>query len=165
MKKWLSGLRKFRKSSSVVAETPSSQTDTASTSTLVSQTLMDARQRVALGATLSQLQIFRELIDERVRQNRKHGPVPLTRESGCSKNFEWLADQAKQRTDRASAFGGATWKDILEEEIWEAYAEEDWELCRAELIQVAAVAISWIEDSDLKFRDEKKNPVQVHPFL
>jgi len=42
----------------------------------------------------------------------------------------------------------ATWEMILLEEVWEALAETDPVKLRAELIQVAAVAVAWVEDID-----------------
>jgi len=41
-----------------------------------------------------------------------------------------------------------TWRDILYEEVLEAYVETDWSALRAELVQVAAVAVAWIEHLD-----------------
>lgn len=54
-------------------------------------------------------------------------------------------DAAKARCDRHAREGAVTWKDILLEEVFEALAEEDPELLKAELIQVAAVAASWAD--------------------
>jgi hypothetical protein len=44
--------------------------------------------------------------------------------------------------------GTTTWKHILREEFLEAMAEEDPEQLREELVQVAAVAVAWIEAID-----------------
>jgi hypothetical protein len=44
--------------------------------------------------------------------------------------------------------GHVTWRMILEEEVAEACAEVDPAKLRAELIQVAAVAVAWVEDLD-----------------
>lgn len=43
-----------------------------------------------------------------------------------------------------------TWADVLSEEFFEAMAEEDPAKLRAELVQVAAVAVAWIEAIDRK---------------
>jgi hypothetical protein len=40
------------------------------------------------------------------------------------------------------------WRDVLDEEVTEAFAESDPVLLRAELIQVAAVAVQWISAID-----------------
>ena len=44
--------------------------------------------------------------------------------------------------------GLLTWHEILEEEVHEAYVETDPSRLREELIQVAAVALSWVRDID-----------------
>jgi hypothetical protein len=41
-----------------------------------------------------------------------------------------------------------TWRDILLEEVYEAFAETDSDRLREELIQVAAVALSWVDAID-----------------
>lgn len=58
------------------------------------------------------------------------------------------ADVAKALTDSNAQFGKLTWKDILNEEVKEAFAETNRLPLRAELIQVAAVALSWARDID-----------------
>lgn len=55
-------------------------------------------------------------------------------------------DQAQELTDRCHASGVVTWWHVLREEIYEAFAESDPAKLRAELVQVAAMAIRWIED-------------------
>jgi len=45
-------------------------------------------------------------------------------------------------------FGVPTWMHILQEEAWEAFAEEDPAKIRAELVQICAVACAWIEAID-----------------
>jgi hypothetical protein len=39
---------------------------------------------------------------------------------------------------------------VLDEEVWEAFAESDPAKLRAELVQVAAVAFRWIEALDAR---------------
>jgi hypothetical protein len=56
--------------------------------------------------------------------------------------------------DLAADKGTVTWAHILTEEVAEALAEEDPSLLRKELIQVAAVAVAWVEKID---RDEARN--------
>jgi hypothetical protein len=62
----------------------------------------------------------------------------------------WIAEQraasAKALTDRKADLGTVTWKDILDEEIQEAFAETDPQALITELLQVAAVAVSWATD-------------------
>ena len=57
-------------------------------------------------------------------------------------------EQAQELTDRVAAKGLVTWWHVLREEFYEACAEPDVAKLRDELVQVAAVAIRWIEDLD-----------------
>lgn len=57
-------------------------------------------------------------------------------------------DEARKWTDNAAKIGAVTWQDILYEEVAEAFAEHDPAALRRELVQVAAVAVAWIEDID-----------------
>ena len=58
------------------------------------------------------------------------------------------ADLAKQAVTDAAAEGRLTWRHILHEEVLEAFAEDDADRLRTELVQVAAVAVTWIQDLD-----------------
>jgi hypothetical protein len=60
----------------------------------------------------------------------------------------WLAARAKAECEAAFAAGHGTWRHILIEEVFEAFAEEDPQRLRTELIQVAAVAQQWVESID-----------------
>lgn len=62
----------------------------------------------------------------------------------------WQRDSDRSQTMVAMHYGTLTWRHILQEEVSEAFAEEDAHLLRAELIQVAAVAVAWVEDIDRK---------------
>lgn len=59
-----------------------------------------------------------------------------------------LARWAKARTDLLAESGRCTYEAILTEEWAEALAESDPTRLRAELVQVAAVAVAWIEKID-----------------
>ena len=59
-----------------------------------------------------------------------------------------LAEQATSSCDSAADRGDLTWTDILLEETFEALAENEGDNLREELIQVAAVAVAWIECID-----------------
>ena len=86
---------------------------------------------------------------ERLRQISKWGLQ--TRPSGTSAR-EWkpFEDFAKALYDRKIEQGRLTWVDILKEEVFEAFAEEDPEKLAIELVQVMAVAASWLQDMHLK---------------
>ncbi|MBF8186936.1 NUDIX domain-containing protein [Nonomuraea sp. K274] len=58
------------------------------------------------------------------------------------------ADLARLETETAAANGVLTWRHILAEEVFEAFAESDPGSLRAELIQVAAVAVKWVQALD-----------------
>lgn len=64
--------------------------------------------------------------------------------TGDDQTAENLAWQAKYWTDFVSTTGEVTWRDILTEEVMEAYAEDDPLLIRGELVQVAAVVVKMI---------------------
>lgn len=57
-------------------------------------------------------------------------------------------DAQREHTDSKLADGTVTWLDVVLEEAYEAFAETDPVLLRAELVQVAAMAVRWIEDID-----------------
>jgi hypothetical protein len=61
-----------------------------------------------------------------------------------------LATAAKASCDIATKQGNVTYADIFIEEAAEALAESDQENLRAELIQVAAVAVKWVQVIDLR---------------
>ena len=50
----------------------------------------------------------------------------------------------RKACDDAFTNGTGGWRDILQEEVSEAFAESDPALLRAELVQVAAVCAQWI---------------------
>src|SRR5882724_1756167 len=59
-----------------------------------------------------------------------------------------LADLAKAKCAEKVKAGTLTWKDILIEEVLEAFGETSIEELRTELVQTAAVCTSWINDID-----------------
>ncbi|QDM56629.1 hypothetical protein SEA_BIG3_47 [Mycobacterium phage Big3] len=59
--------------------------------------------------------------------------------------FKDLAELAKISCDQAAISGSVTYRHILLEEVWEAMAESDKEKLKTELVQVAAVAVAWVE--------------------
>ncbi|MGN9842063.1 NUDIX hydrolase [Nonomuraea sp. H19] len=58
------------------------------------------------------------------------------------------SDLARHETDTVARSGALTWRHILAEEVLEAFAETDRDRLRAELIQVAAVAVKWAQALD-----------------
>jgi hypothetical protein len=90
--------------------------------------------------------ILTDVVDELGRQYDKWGLQHHP--DGTTADSKGLADLARVITDAAAERGHLTWFDILTEEFREAGAEAEWPELRAELIQVAAVCISWIKDGD-----------------
>lgn len=85
---------------------------------------------------------------ERERQHAKHGVQTLPDGAGTEPWDDVERDAARLRCDRATLAGTLTWRHVLEEEVAEALAETDPAALRAELVQVAAVAVQWIEALD-----------------
>ena len=84
---------------------------------------------------------------ERSRQHAQWGEQNLPDGTGLPGQPE-IADRARRLCDRAAAVGVLTWSLIMQEEMFEALAETDPAKLRAELIQVAAVAVQWVEAID-----------------
>jgi hypothetical protein len=101
---------------------------------------LGAQQLVALRGVLD------EVAEERARQHAKWGEQNLPNGTGR----EWAADaqEAREECDRAFSRGFGEWAHVLKEEVYEAFAEDVPERLRAELIQVAAVAVAWVEALD-----------------
>jgi len=103
-------------------------------------------------------QILVDITKERERQDAKFGPqrhqdsVPTG--FGPDMLAAWYGipteAMAKASTDYRFEHGEGTWADILVEELAEAVgaALKSREELREELVQVAAVAVAWIEDLD-----------------
>lgn len=85
---------------------------------------------------------------ERDRQRARHGEQTLPDGTGLEAWDEIERDDARRRCDRATLAGRLSWRLVFEEEVAEVLAETEPELLRAELVQVAAVAVQWIEAID-----------------
>lgn len=96
--------------------------------------------------------VLTEVAEERARQDARWGeqnhPDGTGNRYGLSAVPEPAADFARQRCDAAFERGAGCWEHILYEEFCEAMAEDDPERLRNELLQVAAVAVHWIEALD-----------------
>jgi len=96
--------------------------------------------------------VLLELEAERLRQDRKWGEQ--NHRDGTGNASQVLGARiARANCQERSARGCVTWADILEEEMAEALAESDPARLREELVQVAAVAVSWVEAIDRRSRD------------
>lgn len=91
--------------------------------------------------------VLLEVLEERARQDERfpdqHLPNGTADLGDASREIE-----AKGRCRANASLGILTWRDILAEEVAEAFAEAEPFRLREELIQVAAVAVRWVEDLD-----------------
>lgn len=90
--------------------------------------------------------ILGEVDAEFVSQNLKWGEQ--NHPNGTGERFANLSEMVKHACQTAAAEGYVTFRHILDEEVCEAFAEEDPTRLRAELVQVAAVAVQWIAAID-----------------
>ena len=97
--------------------------------------------------TTPTLSILAEVLAERVRQDAKWGEQNHPDGTGLRADAA-MAALAKADCDRAARDGELTYRHILDEEVCEAFAETDPAKLRVELVQVAAVAVAWIEKLD-----------------
>jgi hypothetical protein len=93
--------------------------------------------------------ILKEVLKERERQDKKWGEqnhLLLHPETSFTKEeYKKISELYKERCDERAEKGIVSWYDILMEEIYEVFAEEDAEKQQEELMQVAAVAVSIVE--------------------
>lgn len=95
--------------------------------------------------------VLTEVFDERERQHRRWGEQNFP--DGTSfDSWAFQADAARVEFQDAASDGRLTYLEILREEVLEAFSEEDPAKLRAELVQVAAVAVQWIESIDRRAR-------------
>jgi hypothetical protein len=97
-----------------------------------------------------------EIANEREMQDAKWGEQNHPDGTGHAID-EHTAVYARQTCQDAFKDGRGTWRHILDEETAEAYAEKDPAKLRTELMQVAAVAVAWIEAIDRRSLDARPN--------
>ncbi len=90
--------------------------------------------------------VLADVAAERAVQDAKWGLQ--AHPDGTGARYAAAADLAKQAVADAAAEGRLTWRHILHEEVLEAFAEDGADRLRDELIQVAAVAVKWVQDLD-----------------
>ncbi|MFE3448907.1 2'-5' RNA ligase family protein [Nonomuraea sp. NPDC059194] len=86
-------------------------------------------------------EVLADVAAERVAQDVMFGIQDPADGTGPERTA--AADRAKTELEAAKRAGEVTWRHILHEEVLEAFAESDPDRLRAELIQVAAVAVKW----------------------
>ena len=93
---------------------------------------------------MSTLLTLNDVLAERDRQDEKWGEQ--NHPDGTAQPGDFAeAEAQREATNRAAAEGTLTWRDILAEEVKEAFAESDPELLRKELVETISVAFAWIE--------------------
>lgn len=101
--------------------------------------------------TTTQRAAMRSVLDavaaERERQHARWGEQVMPDGTGGAGSAP-MARMVKRYVDDLLALGEATWRDVLREELFEACAETEPARLRTELLQVAAVAIQWVEAID-----------------
>lgn len=89
--------------------------------------------------------VLDDVLAERGRQHARWGQQDLPDGTGVS-GHDVLWRELAQRTCReAAAAGLLDYRTILAEEVAEAFAESDPARLRAELVQIAAVCVQWLE--------------------
>lgn len=109
------------------------------------------------------LRVLGDLAEERRRQVERYG---LNRENpdGTGPETAWLLPLAGEPAEviekvfrqdyedweAETENGPVTWVHLIREEVAEAFTETDPDRLRAELLQVAALCVSWIENIDYR---------------
>lgn len=91
-----------------------------------------------------------EIVLERNRQDAKWGEQNHpdgTGRPGARQLADWARAVCKANDPTRD-----NWQDILTEEVYETFAETDPVLLRAELVQIAAVCMAWVEAIDRRGR-------------
>jgi len=90
--------------------------------------------------------VLNEVYRERQAQAKKWGLQDHP--DGTDIAYKGLRNHYQMVCDIHHTTGKGTWLDILMEETYEAFTEENETSLRAELVQCAAVTIAWIEAID-----------------
>jgi hypothetical protein len=97
--------------------------------------------------------ILDEVAAERARQDARWGEQ--NHPDGTGRPGDISFAEAYKAICKANGPGEDTYRDILAEEVYEAFAEQDPARLRAELVQVAAVAVAWIGAIDRRARQDR----------
>ncbi len=100
--------------------------------------------------------IYSEIADERQRQDALWGSQNH-RDGTGGERTKHLATLAQHYCETNFKYGEGTWRDILNEETCEAFAESDPLALRRELVQCAAVCVAWIEALDRRLANGPSN--------
>lgn len=102
--------------------------------------------------------VLAEVINERVRQEKRYGDVNDKLLDGTGPEVEWCPVYSANRTavqiqddfryeyEQYEKLNGLpTWMHLVREEVAEAFQESGPDRLAEELIQVAALCVSWVE--------------------
>lgn len=101
--------------------------------------------------------VLREVLAERVRQDARWGEQNHPDGTGRVEQQK-IAESARRWCQDAFGSGYGTWSDVLAEEVAEANGERDPAKLRAELVQIAAVSVAWIEAIDRRAAAPEQQP-------
>ncbi|SDS28339.1 hypothetical protein [Microlunatus soli] len=108
----------------------------------------------AMLGTMSLTDVLADVAAERARQDARWGEQNHPDGTGADYTLSEVPELdvrfARTRCDRAFERGAGSWEHILYEEFCEAMAEDDPARLRAELLQLAAVAVHWMEAIDAR---------------
>lgn len=109
---------------------------------------------VGCGVPSATRSVLDEVEGERLAQDVRWGRQDHPDGTGVAPIDRTMAQVAQSRCEIAFENGRGTYRHILDEEVAEAFAESDPARLRAELIQVAAVAVAWVEAIDRRERND-----------
>ena len=92
--------------------------------------------------------VLADVLEERRRQHEKWGEQNLRDLTPDGAEYDLIAEVDEMRRLMSTARPDPTWALVLLEEVREVIEEPDPAKLRAELVQVAAVAVQWIEAID-----------------
>ena len=93
---------------------------------------------------MPQADILEAIAQERIRQDQKFGVQDHPNGTGSTADQE-LSEFRKSLCNSRFKRGVGTWRDVLYEEVAEAFAERNLNRLQEELVQVTAVAVAWCE--------------------
>lgn len=110
--------------------------------------------------------VLSQVLAERIRQDAQWGQQNHPDGTGPHKAAivgalcfaDEAATRARHACQSAAHRGETTWRLVFAEESLEALAEDDPAKLRAELVQVAAVAVAWIEAIDRRTQTTEQQP-------
>ncbi len=96
--------------------------------------------------SVNRMEIFGLINEERERQDAKLGVQ--NHPDGTGGHYSDDAVVARLRRDEATDRGAVSWAHVLLEEVFESLAERNVDRLRTELVQTAAICVSWLEALD-----------------